>query len=205
MTNLNRKHDYLITSVDLKKLDRILKRIHDEYKKGNITIEIDIPRTSIAFKNLVMDRFLDELQLSEDDFIESSEDVPYSKEEYISEMKTTLLEIVKRIRMNFNDFRDRQLGLFQLKETLESVRKDFRGDQFFLEVIICLFDAVKNTYAENLSIEQVDVLGTVISEIESELTESNADNITERLISAGFNPLPKLDGLAEIYERQGEI
>lgn len=114
MTNLNEKHNYL--TIDLEKLDRILKKIHDEYKKGNITIKIDFPRTSIAFRDIAMDEFLDEFQLGEDDFVKSSGDVP--REEDISNLKSSLLEIVKRIRMNFNNFRDRQLGLFQLKELL---------------------------------------------------------------------------------------
>lgn len=59
-----------------------------------------------------------------------------------------------------------------------------------------------NSYAEDISIEQVSLLEAVLNEFSSELTQADGERITKELISAGFNPLPRL---AEIYKRQGEI
>jgi hypothetical protein len=197
------KHNRLILTIDLEEFDKILKKIHDISKKGDSKIKIDIPIT-ITSKGLNTN-ILKEFQLIKDDFESLSYtplEPPHSKD--VSRIKDTLLQIVKRTKMNFEDFRDRQLNFFQLKQALKLAKTDFQGDQH-LEVIICLFDAVKNSYAENLSIEQVNVIEAVINEIDHELTDVDVDNITEKLITAGFNPLPSLDGLAEIYQRQGEL
>lgn len=127
------------------------------------------------------------------------------KERYVSETRKSLLKIIREMRDNFEDFRHRQIILFKLKKTLESAKNDFEGDLPLFELMICLFYTVKNSYSENLSSKQINTLETAIGRIDNELTESDVDEIVEELISAGFTPLPKLEGLAEIYERQGEI
>jgi hypothetical protein len=127
------------------------------------------------------------------------------KGRYVSETRKSLLKIIREIRDSFEDLRYRQITVFKLKKTLESAKNNFEGDLPLFELMICLFYAVKNSYSENLSSRQVDILETAIGRIDNELTESDVDEIVEELISAGFNPLPKLQGLAEIYERQGEI
>ena len=129
----------------------------------------------------------------------------YSRKDYILEMRNSLLRIMEEIRDNFEDFRDRQICFFKLKKALESARKESQVDPVLLELIICLFDTVKNLYSENLTIEHIAILETIIYYIDSRITEADVDEATEKLISAGLNPLPKLDGLAEIYKRQGEI
>lgn len=136
---------------------------------------------------------------------EASDMIYLKKERYVSEIRNSLLKIIKEVRDNFEDFRYRQITLFEFRKTLESIKNDFKGDIPLFELIICLFYAVKNSYSEDLSSEQINTLETAIGKIDSKLTESDVDEIVEELISAGFNPLPKLEGLAEIYERQGEI
>lgn len=129
----------------------------------------------------------------------------YSRKNCISEMRNSLLKIMGEIRDNLEDFRDRQMCFFKLKKALESARKESQVNPVLLELIICLFDTVKNLYSENLTIEHIATLETIIYYIDSRITETDVDEATEKLISAGLNPLPKLDGLAEIYKRQGEI
>lgn len=136
---------------------------------------------------------------------ETSDVICLRKERYVSETRKSLLKIIREIRDSFEDFRYRQITVFKLKKNLDSAKNSFEGDLPLFELMICLFYAVKNSYSENLSSRQVDTLETAISRIDNELTESDVDEIVEELISAGFNPLPKLQGLAEIYERQGEI
>ena len=129
----------------------------------------------------------------------------YSRKDYVSEMRDSLLETVGEIRDNFEDFRDRQMWFFKLKKALESARKESQENPVLLELIVCLFDTVKNLYSENLTIEHIATLETIIYTVNSGITEADVDKATEKLISAGLNPLPKLDGLVEIYKRQGEI
>jgi len=129
----------------------------------------------------------------------------YLRKDYISEIRNSLLRIIEEIKDNFEDFRDRQIGLFKFRKTLESAREESQGNPVLLELMICLFDTLKNLYSENLTIEHIDILEEIIYYIDSGITEGDVDRATERLISAGLNPLPKLDGLAEIYKRQGEI
>ena len=115
------------------------------------------------------------------------------------------METVGEIRDNFEDFRDRQMWFFRLKKALESARKESQENPVLLELVVCLFDTVKNLYSENLTAEHIATLETIIYYIKSGITEADVDEATEKLISAGLNPLPKLDGLVEIYKRQGEI
>lgn len=128
-----------------------------------------------------------------------------SRKDYVSEMRDSLLETVGEIRDNFEDFRDRQMWFFKLKKALESARKESQENPVLLELVVCLFDTVKNLYSENLTAEHIATLETIIYYIKSGITEADVDEATEKLISAGLSPLPKLDGLVEIYKRQGEI
>ena len=132
-------------------------------------------------------------------------DMDYSREEHISEIRNSLLSKVMEIKDNFKDFKHRQIALFDLKRLFESAKRDFMGELPLFELIICLFYAVKNSCHGDITDEQIDALQAAISKVDCGLTESDVDKIVEELITAGFNPLPKLDGLAEIYERQGEI
>lgn len=86
-----------------------------------------------------------------------------------------------------------------------SARKEFRENVTLLELIVCLFDTVKNLHSENLTRQQLDLLETVVNSISSEITDADVEKATRELISAGLNPLPSLNGLSEIYREQGEI
>lgn len=127
------------------------------------------------------------------------------KSEYISEIRNSLLRIMKEIRDNFEDLRDKQMAFFKFKKHLESAKEESQGNPVLLELMICLFDTIRNLNSENLTIEHINLLEDIICYINSGITETDVDRATEKLISAGLNPLPKLDGLAEIYKEQGEI
>ena len=124
---------------------------------------------------------------------------------YIIEVKNSLLEIVRRIQDNFDDFRSRQIGFFDFKKALMSARREFRKNLTLLELMICLFDVVENLHSENLTKRQLDILGNIADYISNEVTDMDIENATQELISAGLNPLPSLSGLSEIYREQGEI
>jgi len=133
-------------------------------------------------------------------------DVFLSKKECsILELRNSLAEKVAKIKDNFGDLRCRQEALSNIKNILKSAKSDFRGDPPLFDLIIGLFYATKNLYFENLSRKQIDVLEAAVNRIDRRLTESDAYEIVEELISVGFMPLPRFSGLAEIYERQGEI
>lgn len=128
-----------------------------------------------------------------------------TEERHIVELKNSLLEITKRIEDHFEDFGSRQIGFFDFKRALTSARREFRENVTLLELIICLFDTVKNVRSENLTRQQLEILKDAVSYISSEVTEVDIETVTEELISAGLNPLPSLHGLSEIYKEQGEI
>ncbi len=133
-------------------------------------------------------------------------DVPLSKKKRnILELRNSLMDKITKIKDNFEDLRYKQEALFNIKDILKSTKNDFRGDPPLFDLIICLFYATKNLYSENLSRKQIDILELAVSKIDRRLTESDVDKIVEKLISVGFMPLPRFSGLAEIYERQGEI
>lgn len=127
------------------------------------------------------------------------------KESGILELRNSLADKIAKIKDNFGDLRCRQEALSNIKDILKSAKNDFRGDPPLFDLIIGLFYATKNIYFENLSRKQIDILEAAINRINRRLTESDAYEIIEELISAGFMPLPRFSGLAEIYERQGEI
>jgi hypothetical protein len=136
---------------------------------------------------------------------QSSDEIPTKKERDLLEIRDSLIRRVREIKENFSDLRYRQMAFFDLKEALRSAEENFKGDPALFNLIICLFYATKNQRSENLTSEQIDVLETAICKIDRQLNESDADTIIKDLISVGFLPLPRFDGLVEIYERQGEI
>lgn len=133
-------------------------------------------------------------------------DVFLSKKECsILELRNSLAEKVAEIKDNFGDLRCRQEVLSDIKNILRSAKNDYRGDPPLFDLIIGLFYATKNLYSENLSLKQIDILEAAVNRINRRLTECDTYEIVEELISGGFMPLPRFSGLAEIYERQGEI
>ncbi len=145
------------------------------------------------------------LRLEPEVIYESSDVTLSKKERSILEIRNTLIKKIKDVEDNFEDLRYRQITLFNFKEVLESIKKDFMGDPPLFDLILCLFYATKNSYSENLTREQIKTLETAIYRIDKGLNESDVDTIVKELISVGFTPLPRFNGLAEIYERQGEI
>lgn len=123
----------------------------------------------------------------------------------MNEMGNSLADKVAKIKDNFGDLRCRQEALSDIKDILKSAKNNFRGDPPLFDVIIGLFYATKNLYFENLSRKQIDILEAAVNRIDRRMTESDAYEIVEELISVGLMPLPRFSGLAEIYERQGEI
>lgn len=128
-----------------------------------------------------------------------------TEERHILELKNSLLEIIKGIQDHFNDYGSRQIGFFDFKDSLMSARKELRENLTLLELIICLFDTVKNLHSENLTRQQLKILKNAVSCISSEVTEVEVEKVTIEFISVGLNPLPSLHGLSEIYREQGEI
>lgn len=145
------------------------------------------------------------LRLEPEVIYESSEVILSKKERNILDIKNTLLNGVRDLKDNFEDSRYRQIALFSLKEVLESIKKNFRGDPPLFDLIICLFYATKNSYSEDLTSEQVKTLENAIHRIDKGMNESDVDTTVKELIAVGFTPLLRFDGLAEIYERQGEL
>lgn len=127
------------------------------------------------------------------------------KERSILELRNSLMDNIIKIKDNFEDLRYRQEALSTIKDILKSTKSDFRGDPPLFDLVIGLFYATKNLYSEKLSCEQIDTLEAAINRISRKLTETDTYEIIEKLISVGLMPLPRFSGLAEIYERQGEI
>lgn len=145
------------------------------------------------------------IQINTEKYYEHPDVFLSKKERNILELRNSLMDKVTKIKDNFEDLRYRQEALSNIKDILKSTKNDFRGDPPLFDLIIGLFYATKNLYSENLSRKQIDILEVTINRIDRRLTESDVDKIVEELISVGFMPLPRFSGLAEIYERQGEI
>jgi len=171
--------------MDLEKFDSIISKIVEEYKSGNVKIKWirEEPKANIY-----------EIEIP-----------TRSEQKRKVEVKNSLLEIVKEIQDHFDDFGSRQIGFFDFKRALISARIEFQENLTLLELIICLFDTVKNLRSENLTRQQLNTLENIVNYIGSEVTDADIEKATEELISAGLNPLPSLNGLSEIYREQGEI
>lgn len=185
MTDPINKKDYSILNMDLEKLDSIISKIVEEYKSGNVKIKWvrEEPKVNVY-----------EIEIP-----------TRSEQRRKVEVKNTLLEIVREIQDHFDDFGSRQIGFFDFKRALISARTEFRENVTLLELIICLFDTVKNLRSENLTRQQLNTLENIVTYIGGEVTDADIEKATEELISAGLNPLPSLHGLSEIYREQGEI
>lgn len=113
MTN---KKDYHILKIDLKRLSSILNKIYAEYRNGNIKIELDPFTAGIGMSTEVKNEFLDEFELSEDNFEGLTSDILFlitmlvmNEEENIfkkygeSDKTKKILEIFKQWSQKFPD------------------------------------------------------------------------------------------------------
>ncbi len=75
MIKLANTRDYHILKIDLKKLSSILNKFYAEHKNENIQIELDPFSTSFRISTDAKNEFLDEFNLSEENFKELTSDI----------------------------------------------------------------------------------------------------------------------------------
>lgn len=105
------------------------------------------------------------------------------------------------LETNFADLQTRQLLYFKLKSRLADARdnSDVRNESILL-LLNMLLDALANMKSENLTIENVQTIRSVIKEIDESLTKSRVFVLQKKLFEAGFKPVPKLEGISGLYE-----
>lgn len=75
MTDLTNKENYSILKLDPGKLGKIIGKIIKEHRKKNIIINFDQNKAEIGLLGDTQEKFLDEFQLSEDEFEEITGDI----------------------------------------------------------------------------------------------------------------------------------
>lgn len=98
MADLTNEENYFILQLDLEKLSDIIGKIVREYKKGNIKFTFDQNRAGIGFLGDVEEEFLDEFQLSEDEFEEITGDILFFIVKLMMDDKETILKKYEKDR-----------------------------------------------------------------------------------------------------------
>ena len=75
MIDVTNEESYSIFKLDLDRLKAIINRFIEEYKNGNVKIDLDRFRAGIGFGSDIEDELLDEFQLDEDSFEKITSDI----------------------------------------------------------------------------------------------------------------------------------
>lgn len=112
-----------------------------------------------------------------------------------------MIECIDSFEKNFQDLQNRQLIYSKLRSILTDARDntDVRNESILLFLNMVL-DALKNMKSEDLTIEKVETIRSVITELNESLTKSRVRTLQKKLFEAGFKPVPKLDGISELYK-----
>jgi len=111
-----------------------------------------------------------------------------------------MLECISQMKVSFDDLEQRQIIFVRVKNLLQNIRSriTFSSPGFLRTINMCL-DAVDNTKSELLSLEQLEALEFVFQTIDERIDENRANQLEEILLNSGLKPVPKLEGIADLY------
>lgn len=118
-----------------------------------------------------------------------------------AENKSQIMREIHQVQSTFEDPQDRQIHIAQLKNSIRTLIDKLGSEsRLVLRVLNMTLDAVKDIPSEELKKEQIDTIRFVLDMVGRNLDDKEVNDLQEVLIKSGLNPLPKLEGIAELYE-----
>jgi len=117
-----------------------------------------------------------------------------------TENKSQIMADIYQIQSSFEDPQDRQIHIAKLKKSICTLMDKLGSEsRVVLRVLNMTLDALKNTPSEYLNKEQIDAVKFVLDMVDKDLDDVEVNNLQEILIKSGLTPLPRLEGIAELY------
>lgn len=117
------------------------------------------------------------------------------------EDKSRIMADISEVHSCFDDPQDRQIRVSKLKKSISTLMNKLGSEsRVLLRVLFVALDALKNTPSEHLNEEQIDTMKFVLDMIDKDLDDKEVDNLQQILINSGLNPIPEMEGIAELYQ-----
>lgn len=127
----------------------------------------------------------------------------------IEEYQRNLLTIFKDVKNGKCDFQMyREEILIILRNLSKYISEEYGESKESInlyEITVPLFDAVKNFEKSEISREQIEIMTKAIKMLTRKTNSQERDNLVKKMIKANLNPLVRLDGLYELYRKQGRL
>lgn len=111
-----------------------------------------------------------------------------------------ILSLLAMLKENINNLDEKQITYVELIDKLNNLKNVFTlTQQNYLRSINMCIDTLKNTRSEIITKQQIEAIETVIKLIHINATNFEVNSMQNILINSGLNPLPNLNGIAELY------
>ena len=118
-----------------------------------------------------------------------------------TENKSQIMADIDQVESSFEDPQDRQIHIAKLKKSIGTLMDKLGSEsRVLMRVLNMTLDALKNTPSEHLSKEHIDAMKFVLDMIDKDIDDEEVNSLQEILIKSGLNPLPKIEGIADLYQ-----
>jgi Mg2+ and Co2+ transporter CorA len=168
-------------------------------------------RSQRTFRGLIFFEICDEEVLARHDtepqFLLSNIIGPFSGTSFhplkirFTENKSQIMADIYQVESSFEDPQDRQIRIAKLKKSIRTLMDKLGSEsRVLMRVLNMTLDALKNTPSEHLNREHIDAIKFVLDMIDKDVDDNEVNSLQEILIKSGLNPLPKIEGIADLYQ-----